>query len=208
MKDPASRRAVLTEYLREHQATVLGSFEKLEEKLTAVAEVMVQSLEHNHKVLAFGNGGSAAEASHLAGELVGRFSKLPRRPLPAIALSSDPAIVTCIGNDFGYGALFERQLEAFAQPGDVAIAFTTSGTSENVLRGLAIAARKGAATVAFTGGAGLGRGTVDHLLSVPNRSTSFIQEAHLVFLHVLCVLIDKAFIEESETSGIGWEGQG
>jgi D-sedoheptulose 7-phosphate isomerase len=184
----------VADYLREHELTVEESFRKLGNSLMAVGEALVAALKAGHKVLAFGNGGSATEASHFAGELIGRFSKTPRRPLPAVALSCDPAVVTCIGNDFGYEALFERQVEALAEPGDIVFGFTTSGRSPNVLRGLAAGERKQATTVALTGAAGLQGGKCKYLLDVPSSSTSSIQEVHLIFLHVLCVCVDKAFI--------------
>jgi D-sedoheptulose 7-phosphate isomerase len=195
MRDARSMSDLLDEYVAVHQLTVNTTFDRLRGPLAEVAVILIDALRNGRKVLAFGNGGSAAEASHFAAELIGRFSKTPRRPLPAIALSSDPGVVTCIGNDFGYEALFERQIEALAQPGDVAFAFTTSGNSENVLRGLAMASRKGAITVAMTGAAGLGGVTEKHLLDVQSNSTSFIQEVHLMLVHVLWVCVDKAFIE-------------
>src|ERR1700733_6591129 len=124
-------RDLLDEYVREPDLVVEESFEKLDSSLTEVGEALVSALKAGHKVLAFGNGGSAAEASHFAAELMGRFSKTPRRSLPAIALGCDPGIVTCIANDFGYEALFERQVHALAEPGDIVFGFTTSGRSEN-----------------------------------------------------------------------------
>jgi D-sedoheptulose 7-phosphate isomerase len=155
---------------------------------------MTNTLSLGRKLIAFGNGGSASQASHLVGELVGRFSKAPRRPLPAIALAADSGVVTCIGNDFGYDSLFWRQMEALAQPGDVAIGFTTSGESENVLRGLSMAGNKGALTVALTGEAGLAQDVAKHILKVPSISTACIQEVHLMILHMWCMAIDAAFI--------------
>jgi D-sedoheptulose 7-phosphate isomerase len=141
------------------------------------------------KILCFGNGGSATQASHMAGELIGRF-KETRRPYAAIALGGDIGSVTCIANDFGYGALFERQIEGLASHGDVAIGLSTSGTSENVVRGLAMARLKGAVTIAMTGERGVVEGTVDHLLAVPSSVTAHIQEVHLMLLHAWCVEID------------------
>lgn len=202
-----SDRTLLDSYFREHQRVVQATFEKLESSLSAAGAAVVQCLQDGHKVLAFGNGGSATQASHLAGELVGRFSKTPRNALPAIALSSDPGILTCIGNDFGYGALFERQVAAFAQPGDVAIGFTTSGTSENVVRGLGMAGEKRAVTMAFTGQAGFGALKPDHLLPVPSDATSFIQELHLIFVHVLYVYVDRAFTSSSADLEAEWKGK-
>jgi D-sedoheptulose 7-phosphate isomerase len=150
---------------------------------------MVEALKNGNKIIVFGNGGSAAQASHLVGELLGRFSAT-RQPFPAIALASDSGTVTCIGNDFGFDALFERQVQALASPGDVAIGFTTSGRSENVRRGLAKAGERSAVTVAVTGAAGLVDGTADHVLAVPSNSTAHIQEVHLMLLHVWCIYID------------------
>lgn len=165
-------------------------------ELSAIADdaghAVVDALERGGKVLAFGNGGSATQASHLAGELIGRFART-RRPLPAIALPADLGAVTCIANDFGYGALFERQIEALASVGDVAVGFTTSGRSENVLRGLAAATRRGALTVALTGEAGLAGATADYVIRVPSTSTADIQEVHLLLLHAWCAMIDAAF---------------
>jgi len=183
----------LEEYSREHHLAVEKSFLTLEERVEEVGRVLASALQSRHKVLVFGNGGSATQASHFAGELMGRFSKTPRVPLPAVALASDPGIVTCVGNDFGYGALFERQIEALANPGDIALALTTSGKSENVLRGLASARRQRATTVALAGEAGLAGAKVDYLLDVPSTSKHHIQEIHIIFLHLWCVQIDKAF---------------
>jgi D-sedoheptulose 7-phosphate isomerase len=113
--------------------------------------------------------------------------------LPAIALAADSGVVTCIGNDFGYDSLFWRQMEALAQPGDIAIGFTTSGSSENVLTGLAMAGKKDAVTIALTGEAGLAQDVAKHVLKVPSTSTACIQEMHLIVLHMWCFLIDAAF---------------
>lgn len=199
------RNRLLDEYFSEHQQLVRSSLEKLRGPLETIADALVGAVRAGGNVLAFGNGGSAAQASHFVAELVGRFSKLPRRPLPAIALASDPTVVTCIGNDFGYEAVFERQAEALVQPGDMVFAFTTSGESENVVRGVQAAERKGAITVALTGAGGLKRARADYLLDVPSTSTSLIQEVHLVLLHVLCVYVDKAFIDSDHPWNPGAE---
>jgi D-sedoheptulose 7-phosphate isomerase len=142
-------------------------------------------------VLTFGNGGSSAEASHFAEELVGRFRKT-RRPFPAISLSADSGTVTCISNDFGYEALFERQIEACVQKGDVAVALTTSGKSENVIRALKAARSRGAITIAMTGEAGLTGAEADHVLAVPSADSAFIQEVHLMLIHIWCQAVDAA----------------
>jgi len=114
---------LIDNHFAEHNAVVSASFEQLRPQILSTASLITHSLSIGRKLIAFGNGGSATQASHLVGELIGRFSKVPRRPLPAIALGADSGVVTCIGNDFGYDSLFWRQVEALAQPGDVVIGF-------------------------------------------------------------------------------------
>lgn len=158
--------------------------------VTALAERIVDALAAGGAVIAFGNGGSAAEAQHLAGELLGRF-RATRRPLPAMALSSDPSVVTCIANDFGYDDLFARQLEALAGPGDVAVGITTSGRSESVVRGLRVARARGALAVAWTGAdPGPAGEEADIVLAAPSSTTARVQEVHTVAMHAICVAID------------------
>jgi D-sedoheptulose 7-phosphate isomerase len=177
-----------------HEQVVRLSTTELAAVGDAAAQALVDALRAGGKVLAFGNGGSATQASHLAGELIGRYLRR-RRPLPAIALSADGGAVTCITNDFGYATLFERQIEAMANPGDLAVGFTTSGQSENVVRGLVAAKRRGAVTVALTGAAGLVGATADYLIRVPSTSTAHIQEVHLMLLHAWCSAVDESFGE-------------
>lgn len=195
--DREKRADHVLEYFQEHQRVVEKSLVELSERAHRVGIELGQALRKGRKVLVFGNGGSAAEASHFAGELMGRFQKAPRIPLPAVALGSDPAIVTSIGNDFGYGALFERQLEALVKPGDVALALTTSGRSENVVRGIAVAKRKKAITVALTGFQGFLGVKPNYVLKVPSSSTSHIQEVHLALLHLWCLYVEDAFRSRS-----------
>ena len=173
-----------------HQRVIEDCAAQLHGQAAEVARVLVAALRAGRKVIAFGNGGSAAQASHMVGELLGRFS-MTRQPFPAIVLSSDPGTVTCIANDFGYDALFERQAQALAETGDVVFGFTTSGRSENVRRGLAAAKERGAITVAVTGAAGLVNGTADHVLAVPSDVTAHVQEIHLMLLHVWCIYVDE-----------------
>jgi D-sedoheptulose 7-phosphate isomerase len=180
----------ITEHFKHHQRVVELSLEKLQPAAEEVGQALVKALKEGNKIIAFGNGGSATQASHLVGELIGRFS-VTRQPFPAIALASDAGTVTCIGNDFGFEALFERQIQALAQPGDVAIGFTTSGSSENVRRGLAMAQQRGAISVAVTGAKGLIDGKSDYVVAVPSDSTAHIQEVHLMLLHVWCIYIDE-----------------
>jgi D-sedoheptulose 7-phosphate isomerase len=183
---------LIGKHCNEHLEVVKDSFELLRPQILRTADLIVQALASRRKVIAFGNGGSATQASHLVGELVGRFRKT-RRPLPAIALGADTSVVTCIGNDFGFESLYERQIEALAQPGDIAIGFTTSGKSQNVRRGLSEAAKKDAISIALTGATGLEGGNAQHILQVPSSSTACIQEAHLLILHMWCFCIDAAF---------------
>ena len=181
----------MAEHFASLRRVIDESVAQLAEPAEEVARVLVRALGEGRKVIAFGNGGSAAQASHLAGELLGRFSAT-RQPFPAIALASDAGTVTCIANDFGYDLLFERQVRALAQPGDVAFGFTTSGRSENVRRGLEEARKRGAVTVAVVGAAGLAGGSADHVLAVPSDETAHVQEVHLMLLHVWCIYIDEA----------------
>ena len=160
--------------------------------LMEVGERIAQSLRSGGKVLTFGNGGSAADASHLAGELVGRFLR-DRPGLAALALTTDPSVVTAIGNDFGYDAVFRRQVEAHGKPGDVALGITTSGRSPNVVEALRVAKARGLLTVGMTGGGG-GRleGMVHYLIDVPSHETPRIQEVHTMVVHVLCQIVEEA----------------
>jgi len=184
------KSGLIAGHFASHKDVVERSAEQLGEQAEEVARTLVRGLKEGHKIIAFGNGGSAAQASHLVGELLGRFA-MTRQPFPAVALTSDAGTVTCIANDFGYEVLFERQVQVLAERGDVAIGLTTSGRSENVRRGLAMAKERGAVTVAMTGAAGLVGGTADHVLAVPSDITAHIQEVHLMLLHVWCNYIDE-----------------
>ncbi len=177
------------DHLQAHRDAVDRSVAQLEAQAESAGKALAQAVKSGAKVLTFGNGGSAAEAGHLAEELVGRFRKT-RRPFPAMSLSSDSGTVTCISNDFGYEALFERQIEAFAQHGDVAVALTTSGKSANVIRGLRAAKSRGAVTIALTGSAGLDGAEADHLLAVPSDDSAIVQEVHLILIHLFCMAVD------------------
>jgi len=143
------------------------------------------------RLYTFGNGGSAADAQHLVAEFVGRFRR-ERRPLPAVALTTDPSVSTCIANDYSFQDLFARQVQALAGPGDMVAAFTTSGHSPNVVRGLAAARAIGATTVLFAAGTGAEAAAhADHLLLVPALGTARTQEMHLLLLHLLSEVVDS-----------------
>jgi D-sedoheptulose 7-phosphate isomerase len=160
--------------------------------LLEVGGRMARSLLAGGRVLAFGNGGSAADAQHFVAELVGRMRR-ERAGLSAIALATDPSVVTAVGNDMGFDAVFRRQVEAHGRPGDVALGISTSGRSPNVLEGLRAARERGLLTVGLTGnGGGALAGRVDHLIDVPHPDTQRIQEVHTMVLHVLCEVVEEA----------------
>jgi phosphoheptose isomerase len=159
--------------------------------IVQAADAIAQSLSSSGKVLAFGNGGSASDAQHFVGELVGRF-EVERRPLPAIALTSDSNVVTAIANDYGYEQVFTRPIVALGRAGDVAFGISTSGKSVNVEMALAAAKRQGLFTIALTGRDGGRMGAeADIHLNVPETSTPRIQEVHRTILHAVCSLIDQ-----------------
>jgi D-sedoheptulose 7-phosphate isomerase len=148
-------------------------------------------LKAGHKLLVFGNGGSAADAQHLSAELVGRFQK-ERAALPAIALTVDTSIVTSIANDYSYKQVFARQIEALGRPGDVAFGISTSGESPNVVAALQTARARGLRTVALTGrdGGSVGAAAEMHV-NVPDQNTARVQEVHRTLLHVMCEVIES-----------------
>ena len=180
----------LREHFSKHIEAVEKSIDALEGPVASARKAIVDSLRKEGKVLTFGNGGSAAEASHFAEELVGRFRK-NRRPFPAICLTADSGTLTCIANDFGYESVFVRQVEAFARSGDVAVALTTSGKSENVNRALRAAHARGAVTVALTGVGGLSGAEADHVIAVPSSDSAIVQEVHLMIIHLFCEAVEE-----------------
>jgi len=166
------------------------------EPLQALIEATVVALRAGHKVLFFGNGGSAADSQHLAAELVGRYQR-ERRGWPAIALTTDTSILTSVGNDYGYDHVFERQIEALAQPGDIAIGISTSGNSPNVKLGLERARSIGGiVTAAFLGrDGGAIRPLVDHAIVIMHAETSRIQECHITLGHIFCERVESLMLD-------------
>ncbi len=159
----------------------------------SAAALLSDALHRGHKVLACGNGGSAAESAHFATELVGRFAK-NRRSLPAIALSGDGSLLTCIGNDFGFDQVFARQIAGLAQPGDVLAVFSSSGNSPNLVAGLNQAKEMGIPSISFLGrGGGRCKGLATIDLIIPGDSGAAAQEAHLFLIHHFCRRIDREF---------------
>ena len=157
----------------------------------AVVEALKRTFSSGGVLYSLGNGGSAADAQHFTGELIGHY-KRKRRPLPAVTLSTDPTTMTCIGNDFGFAEIFARQVQALVRPGDVVAAFTTTGRSANVVAGLRAAQDKGATTVLF-GGADGGPSLVhaDHALLAPSEVTARVQETHTLLLHLISEQLDS-----------------
>jgi D-sedoheptulose 7-phosphate isomerase len=166
-------------------------------ELTSAAVTLVSAYRSGHKALFFGNGGSAADAQHLAAEFVGRYLR-DRRPLPALALNVNTSVLTGIGNDYGYTEVFARQIEALAVAGDVAVALSTSGKSKNVIEAVVRARRLGVSTIAFTGASGGDLcGLVDTLIAVPSDATPRIQECHILAGHALCDIVESVIAGEA-----------
>lgn len=182
-------------------ATLQASRDVLADTLGVAVDVLFHALTNNGKVLACGNGGSAADAQHFVAELVGRFER-ERLPLAALALNTDTSILTAVGNDYGFDDVFERQVNALGQPGDVLLAITTSGNSPNVVKAVQAAQQRDMHVIALTGKEGGVTGELmtahDVHLCVPNDRTMRIQEAHIVLLHALCDGIDALLLGDTE----------
>ncbi|MFW5681165.1 MAG: D-sedoheptulose 7-phosphate isomerase [Pseudomonadota bacterium] len=174
-----------------HLAAAQATFGELREPFTAMLAATVAAVRAGGKLLFFGNGGSAADAQHLATELTIRYVR-DRLPIAAIALTTDTSALTAAGNDLGFDRVFARQVEALVREGDVAIGLSTSGNSQNVILGLAMARDKGAVTVGLTGiGGGRMADLCDHLIAVPSSTTARIQEMHITLGHLLCGALER-----------------
>lgn len=184
---------IFRETVQEHQALV-GRFERDgAEMVDQIAAMITESLTAGGTLYLCGNGGSAADAQHIAGEFVGRF-RTERRALPAVALSTDTSVLTCIANDYDYESVFARQVEALVRPGDVLWAFSTSGTSPNVLKAARLARDQGARIVAFTGRANSPLEEVaDLCLCADAKATARSQEIHQLAYHIVCDLVERSF---------------
>ncbi len=165
--------------------------ETMSEQIAEAAQLIVETLQGGHKILICGNGGSAADAQHFAGEMVGRYKLNGRAALPAMALTTDTTVLTCVANDFSYEDVFSRQVEAFAQPGDLVIGISTSGRSANVLKALLVARSRQSRSLALVGGRG---GPIseaaDLALCMPSTDTARIQECHITVIHTICEIVD------------------
>ncbi len=167
--------------------------------IATIADRISASLRAGNKLMLAGNGGSAADAQHIAAELLSRF-RLDRHPLPAIALTTDSSVLTAIGNDYSYEQVFARQLRGLGRPGDVFIGITTSGRSPNILRALEAAREAGVIAIGFTGTPGAGMGNLcDALLVAPSDETAIIQQIHITAAHAICGLVERALFVTPDT---------
>jgi D-sedoheptulose 7-phosphate isomerase len=181
--------------LREGAELRLKMAEAMAADITAAATAIAEAFKAGRKLLLFGNGGSAADAQHIAAEFMNRFL-IERPPLPAIALTTDTSVLTSIANDYAFDDIFSKQVKALGKKGDVALGITTSGTSANVLKALRAAKKLGMITIALTGDGGKAGSLADIALQVPSRSTPRIQEAHIAVGHILCDLTDTLLFKD------------
>jgi len=191
---PDNHLQFISDYLKESQAalTAFSTEPVFARKLSRIAQTITEALQGGRKLLIAGNGGSAADAQHIAGEFVSRLM-FDRGPLPAIALTTDTTVLTAIGNDYGYEFVFERQVQTLGQPGDVFVGISTSGKSLNILRALAMARSLRMVTLGLTGSRG---GQMielcDLLLDAPSRNTAVIQQIHITAAHIFCALVERS----------------
>ena len=180
--------------LAEHRATFDAAIENITDDIRAAGDLLVETFKRGHKVLVFGNGGSAADAQHLAAEFVGRY-ETERISLPAIALTTDTSALTAIGNDYGFDRIFVRQVESLAVEGDCIVAISTSGNSPNVIAAVMEGRRRGAKVIGMTGAGGKKLASLcDASILVPSSRTAGIQEVHITVCHIWCEMVDAAFV--------------
>lgn len=183
----------VTETIETHKKMLAEFQESGVETVVAISEAIIRALENNGTIYLCGNGGSAADAQHIAGELVGRF-KRERKALAAVALSTDTSVMTCIANDYAYENIFARQVEALAREGDILCAFSTSGTSTNIILAAELAKKKGASVIAFTGRINSKLEQIaDICFCAENESTARSQEIHQLAYHIICDLVECNF---------------
>lgn len=191
MQNSSIRRSVVGA-VQQHLDAVEAARSELEQVLPDIVELLIQAVQREATIFAVGNGGSSADAQHFVAELVGRFGR-SRRPIGALVLGTDPATSSAVGNDFGFDEALARQFEALARPGDVLMALSTSGNSQNVLTTASTARRRGCVVIAFTGPPGSRLPQLaDVALQVPSQHTARIQEVHGVALHLLAEMLDDA----------------
>lgn len=197
---------IIREHAEEGAKLRLSFLSDVAPVLDGAARAMARCLADGGKILVCGNGGSAADAQHMTGELLGRFL-LERPSLPAVALTVDSSTLTAVGNDYGFDDVFSRQVSGLGRPGDVLVAFSTSGNSANVIRAIEAARKAGMLVVGLTGkGGGKMASLCDHLLDVPHSHTPLIQEMHEACMHLLCQLIDHYLFENVRALDEGRKG--
>ena len=197
MKQPT---AAITDYLARSRDVIEAALtdHKFVAAIAGAADLVAAALEAGHKILLAGNGGSAGDAQHIAGELVGRYL-YDRAPVAAIALSTDSSVMTAIGNDYGYDHIYERQVLGLGRPGDVLIAISTSGRSPNIMRAIAAARTRGIIVIGLTGkGGGEMAARCDLCLCAPADSTPLIQQLHITIGHVICALVEERLFPREE----------
>jgi len=181
--------------LKEGAELRLKMADTLSSGIVTAAEAIADAFKAGRKLLLFGNGGSAADAQHIAAEFMNRFL-IERPPLPAVALTTDTSVITSIANDYAFDEIFSKQVKALGKKGDVALGITTSGSSGNVLKALRVAKKLGMTTIALTGEGGKAGSLADIALQIPSRSTPRIQEAHIAVGHILCDLTDMLLFKD------------
>jgi len=191
-KTPESKLRTIESYL-EDGASLRRSVASISTQIFRASQLIAASFRGGYKLLTFGNGGSAADAQHIAAEFTGRFGK-ERNALPAIALTSNISELTAIANDYGFENVFSREVLALAKPGDIVLGISTSGTSKNVLNGLAAARDVKAKTIGLTGNGGDMGLYSDVLIAIPSNKTQLIQEAHVAVGHLLCILVEEELL--------------
>ncbi len=188
-------KKIITDILKESITAKENFVERHLELIIRGAEVLSECIASGHKILIFGNGGSAADSQHIAAEFVNRFM-VERSPLPAIALTTDTSVITAIGNDYGFDQIFSKQVAALGKKGDVAIGISTSGNSKNVIKAVKEASKAGLITMALTGRGGELAECADIIYRVETDSTGRIQEVHITLGHILCELVERSLFFE------------
>ena len=193
--------SLMTDYIRDQirasiktKQDVLMDLD-LTDHIRIAADLCIEAFKNGNKVIFAGNGGSAADAQHLAAEFVSRF-EYDRPGLPSMSLSTDTSMITAIGNDYGYENLFKRQLEAQSRPGDIFVGITTSGNSKNVLKALEACADLGVMSIALCGSGGVAKDMANHALVVPSTHTARIQECHILIGHIICGIVEQAMFPQ------------
>jgi D-sedoheptulose 7-phosphate isomerase len=186
----------IKQIIDEHKKNVAALEQDQTETISKAAELIINSLKNGGRIYICGNGGSAADAQHIAAELLGKFQK-DRKALPAVALTTDTSVITSISNDYGYGCVFAREVEALVNKGDILWAISTSGDSENVLQAAKLARKKGAAVLGFTGKVGSKLEQISNIcLCARNKSTARSQEIHQLSYHIICELVEQSISEK------------